>query len=366
MTPFRTLLAPLAVGFRAGVALRHFAYHQGWLKTRRLKQPVVSVGNLTLGGTGKTPLVALVARTLAQHGWRPAILTRGYGRRGSGKLIALAPAEVASAGAAAGAHTGRQVNPRTVGDEPALLARALPDVPIVVSADRYRAGRVAESRFGTNVHILDDGFQHLALERDVDIVALDATRKLSDWALLPVGRQREPCSALARAHIVVLTRTELADPLPLENRVRAINPSARIFHAATKLCGLVNVTTGERHAPAAFRDKPDQTFWAFCGIGNPRAFFADLRAWGFRVQGETAFRDHHVYSSAELLDLETRAQKAGAAALLTTEKDAMNLPAGPRARITILACAIETELREAQAFEQELTARLTGVSHTGG
>jgi tetraacyldisaccharide 4'-kinase len=272
----------------------------------------------------------------------------------------LDPGVVAAGGAAPVPCSLDRADPRAVGDEPALLARALPDVPIVVSADRYRAGRLAESRFGATVHLLDDGFQHLALARDVDIVALDATVKLSDWALLPAGRQREPCSALARADMVVLTRTELADPLPLENRVRAINPRAPIFHARSKLCGLVDVSTGERHPPTAFEGKPDQAFWAFCALGNPRAFFADLRAWGFLVQGETAFRDHHVYGSAELFELESRAGKAGAAALLTTEKDAMNLLPGAMFRLKVFACVIETELREAQAFEEALAARLAG------
>ncbi|MGO9272525.1 MAG: tetraacyldisaccharide 4'-kinase [Terriglobia bacterium] len=345
-------LEPLAVGFRLGVAIRSFAYREGWLTTRRLTRPVVSVGNLTVGGTGKTPLVALVARALARMGLKPAVLTRGYRRRGDVDLIALEPRAPGEK---------RTVDPRAVGDEPALLARLLPEVPIVVSSDRYRAGRLAEDRFGAGAHILDDGFQHLALARDLDIVVLDVTGKLSDWALLPAGRQREPCSALARADLVVLTRTELADPSPLASRVRQINPKARIFHASTKVCGLVDATTGERHAPAALKTKLGQTFWAFCGLGNPDAFFADLRAWGFTVAGETAFRDHHVYRGAELPDLEARALRAGAAALLTTEKDAMNLPSDAVTRLPIFACAIELELRELQTFEQELATRLAAL-----
>ncbi|HME00101.1 MAG TPA: tetraacyldisaccharide 4'-kinase [Terriglobia bacterium] len=345
-------LEPLAVGFRLGVAIRSFAYREGWRKTRRLARPVVSVGNLTLGGTGKTPLVALVACTLAKMGLRPAILTRGYRRRADVDLVALEPCAPG---------WNRTADPRAVGDEPALLARLLPEVPIVISSDRYRAGRLAEDRFGAGAHILDDGFQHLALARDVDIVVLDATRELSDWALLPAGRQREPCSALARADLVVLTRTELADPSPLECRVRQVNPKVRIFHASTKLCGLVDVTTDERHTPAALKARLGQTFWAFCGLGNPDAFFADLRAWGFTVAGETAFRDHHLYRGAELLDLETRALRTGAPALLTTEKDAMNLPADAMTRPPIFACAIELELREPQALEQELATRLAAL-----
>jgi len=305
-----------------------------------------------LGGTGKTPLVALVARTLAKMGLKPAILTRGYRRQGHVDLVALEPR---------GPGAKRTADRRAVGDEPALLARTLPEVPIVVASDRHRAGCLAEDRFDAGVHILDDGFQHLALARDVDIVVLDATRKLSDWALLPAGRQREPCSALARADLVVLTRTELADPFPLERHVLQINPRARIFHASTKLCGLVNVTTGESHTPAALKGRLGQTFWAFCGLGNPGAFFADLRAWGFTVAGETTFRDHHAYSRAELLGLETDALRAGAAALLTTEKDAINLRSDAVTRLPIFACAIELELREGLAFERDLATRLAAL-----
>jgi len=146
---------------------------------------VVSVGNLTLGGTGKTPLVALVACTLAKMGLRPAILTRGYRRRADVDLVALEPCAPG---------WNRTADPRAVGDEPALLARLLPEVPIVISSDRYRAGRLAEDRFGAGAHILDDGFQHLALARDVDVVVLDATRTFR----LGAPARRPPAGALFR------------------------------------------------------------------------------------------------------------------------------------------------------------------------
>lgn len=357
-------LEPLALGFRLGVAIRAFAYREGWLTTRRLSRPVVSVGNLTVGGTGKTPLVAVVARTLTRMGLKPAILTRGYHRRGHVDLIAVDPSSKPVTGGDRQVH--RAPDPSEVGDEPALLARWLPEVPIVVSSDRYRAGQFAENRWNVGAHVLDDGFQHLPLARDVDMVTLDATRELSDWELLPAGRQREPCSALARADLVVLTRTELADSsklATLESRIRRVNSVARIFHASTRLHGLIDVATGQRTSTSAWSAR-GPTIWAFCGIGNPGAFFADLRAWGFSLAGETAFRDHHVYRAAELHDIETRAQMAGAEALVTTEKDAMNLPAnstGGGGAITLLplvAAASEMELREERAFQRELATRL--------
>jgi tetraacyldisaccharide 4'-kinase len=351
--PKSKILLPLAALFRRGVRFRDIAYARGWLKTRRLDRPVVSVGNLSVGGTGKTPLVMLIAKLLSQRGWNPAILTRGYGRRREGRTVVLAPA------------AGRSPDPCEVGDEPALMARALPEVPIVVCADRYRGGRRAEDCFNVGAHLVDDGFQHRALARDVDVVALDTTQELSEQALLPAGRLREPPAALGRAHLVVLTRVELRDPRPLEGQVGRINPRAEIFHAATRLCELVDVRTGRTYPPDAFQGEPIE---AFCGIGNPGAFFADLRKWGFSVIGEHSFRDHYVYTDAGLEALKVLARRSHPSALVTTEKDAMNLQSLNRgAEVPILACVIRTELLDQRAFEEALLTRLevTGTRRGG-
>lgn len=334
---------PLAAGFRLGIALRRVAYRRGWLKTHRLNRPVVSVGNITTGGTGKTPLVAYIARRLLAHEFRPGILTRGYGRSGGADIIAL------------GRDRQRNVNPREVGDEPALLAKMLPEVPIVVCADRYRGGRVAEERFDVDVHLLDDGFQHWTLARDVDIVTLDVTQPLSDRELLPVGRQREPCSALARADLIVLTRTELADPRAVESLVREINPSAAFFSCRTELRELVDIPTGRIYPPSAFEGEP---VLALCGIGNPRAFFANLRKCGFSVAAEHSFRDHHVYTEEDLPRIILALKETDIRAVVTTEKDAMNLSAFKGCRVPVLACRTEVTLDAPEAFEAELLSRL--------
>src|SRR5579859_6625165 len=334
---------PLAAGFRMGVALRTAAYRRGWLATRRLNRPVVSVGNLSVGGTGKTPFVAFLAERLLAHGLKPGILTRGYGRRNGADLIAIDPG------------SGRAPDPREVGDEPALLARKLPQVPIIVCADRYRGGRLAEDKFKVDVHILDDGFQHFALARDVDIVLLDVTQQLSDRELLPAGRLREPLSALTRAQCVVLTRSELADPGPTEERVRKINSKAGIFHCSTKLQGVMDIFNGKISALQAVIDGP---VYAFCGIGNPAAFFADLGQWGFSVAARAEFPDHHVYTPDEITRLVANARKAGAKFLLTTEKDALNFPRMDKTEIPIFACVIQAEVREADVFEEALFDRI--------
>ncbi|HEV2248093.1 MAG TPA: tetraacyldisaccharide 4'-kinase, partial [Terriglobia bacterium] len=226
-------LLPLAALYGLGARLRRRAFERGWLKPRRLSRPVISVGNLTVGGSGKTPLVALVCEILLRHGYKPAILTRGYRRERAAELIALEPQSQTAPDA------------RTVGDEPALLARILPQVPIVVCADRFRAGQFAEERFGVDVHILDDGFQHLSLARDVDLVAIDVTQNVLHDAVLPAGRLREPVGALSRADLVVLTRTEIRNAASIERQVRQVNASAPIFACETRLQSLIEAQSGK-------------------------------------------------------------------------------------------------------------------------
>lgn len=326
------------------------AYRRGWLRARRLGRPVISVGNLTAGGTGKTPLVALIAKLLLQRGLKPVILTRGYGRASGPPLVALDPAPE------------RSPDPRQVGDEPALLAAELPEVPLVVSASRFDGGRYAEEHYQPDAHLLDDGFQHQQLARQLDIVALDATQPFSDRAIIPAGQQRERCAALKRAHIVVLTRVDPADLAgqadradgaelaPLERRVREINPQAKLFHCQTKLAGWLSVADGRR-LPADF--PAGRGVYAFCGIGNPEAFFRDLARWGLALAGTRAFRDHHVYTDSEIARLVIAAHKTNAT-LITTEKDVMNLPADWRHTLPAFACLIEAGILEAAAFEESL------------
>jgi tetraacyldisaccharide 4'-kinase len=343
----KVLLQLLSRIFLTGVQLRHAAYRRGWLKTRRLTRPVISVGNLSVGGTGKTPLVILMARILLAGGQHPCILTRGYGRRrGKGPIVLDPDAQLI-------------FDPREVGDEPAALARALPNVPIIVSGDRFRGGMIAEQGFGASVHLLDDGFQHLALYRDLDVVLLDVTRPSSDFALLPAGRMRETFPALRRAHWVILTRTELGDASGLQARVQALNPLARVFRCSTKFAGLVEARSG---LPEPHEDLLRKKVAAFCGIGNPAAFFADLRSWGFGVVAERAFPDHHVYRRHEVDNIFALSRGAGAEAILTTEKDLMNLPPHWDAPMPLFACCIHPEIEDKMEFERALLAEVESAA----
>ena len=337
------LLKPLSDVYGWGVRQRESAFRRGWLKSRRLGRPVISVGNLSAGGSGKTPIVALIAEILLRYGYRPAILTRGYRRERGASLLALAPQQE------------RSPDPRKTGDEPALLARKLPAVPILVCSDRYCAGRYAEKCFGADVHILDDGFQHFALARDLDLAAVDVTQELSDGALLPAGRLREPPTALARADMIVLTRVELQNPAPLERFVRSINPRAQIFHCSTALRALNKVGGNQTKPPETYRGVP---LCAFCGIGNPQGFFSDLRGWGYTISSEAIFRDHHLYTEKDLEQLLKKARACSAVAMITTEKDVMNLPSKWKSEIPILACVTQADISDREAFEQAIFAKL--------
>lgn len=340
--PLRPWLFPLAAGFRLGVALRREAYRRGWLDVHRLRHPVVSVGNLTVGGSGKTPLVITLAERLRLHGRKPAILTRGYKRSSADDLVVLDPSREGADAA-------------TCGDEAAMMARACPTVPIIISADRYRAGRVAEERFGADVHLLDDGFQHLALARELDIVALDVTQKVFEDRLLPAGHLREPVEALERADVVVLTRTELADAARTEESVRRVNPKARVFRARTELSEIVQL---HRESPLSDEAWKAQRVAAFCGLGNPESFFENLRLWGFNVVAKATVRDHHRYSEGDIAYFEQLARGSRATALVTTEKDAMNLPPAARISLPVFVCRVRLEILEAESFDHEILSRL--------
>ena len=290
------------------------------------------MGNLTVGGTGKTPLVLWIAERLAAEGKNTAILTRGY--RGS------------STGDARG-------EPQS--DEVALLRERLSGkVKIGVGADRYKNGEVL-ARHGAEYFVLDDGFQHLRLARDADVVLIDATDPFGGGMTLPAGRLREPISALRRADLVVITRSVQAPAPAIEAMIRRHTKSP-IFYAVTKLENVLRVPQLAVALPR--EDWPRARFFAFCGIGNPSAFFEDLRRWGFQLAGQRSFPDHHVYDARETRELELAAASCGADALLCTEKDVWNLRHAPFAAMPAYCCRISLEL-PAEEFRSAIAAAIS-------
>jgi tetraacyldisaccharide 4'-kinase len=303
------LLTTLSYPYKWGHQLRLQAYHRSWATIRRLPCRVVSIGNLTLGGTGKTPLVESVARFLQQEGLRVGVLSRGYG----GKQPR--PSTIVSDGKRC------LVPPDVAGDESVLLAEHLVGLPVIVGKDRYAAGRLAIERFGVDVIVLDDGFQHVQLARDFDILLLDAVRPFGNGRLFPRGDLRERPAAMARADAIVLTRWE-AETAPSITALPLIQPVLPLFlsqHAPLDLRALADRAT----LPLAFLK--GQRILAFCGIGMPDHFRHTLQRLEAEIVAFMAFPDHHPYTRPEIEQLVLMAKQRGAQILVTTEKDGVRL-----------------------------------------
>ena len=294
------LLWPLSILYSLVVRTKTWCYARGIFHAKKLPGVVISVGNLTVGGTGKTPMALAIAERLIQQQRKVAILTRGY--RGSAN------------------NPGARGEPQS--DEVALLRERLGGkVQFGVGADRYKNG-ITLARHGVDTFVLDDGLQHLKLARDCNIVLVDATNPFGSGRVLPAGRLREPLSALGRADLIVITRSVQA-PSPAIEAILRRHTTSQIFYASTRLESVLRIPRLD--VPLREEESRKARFLAFCGIGNPPAFFDDLRAWGFQVAGERSFADHHSYTEAEAAELEQSASKCSADALLCTEKDVWNL-----------------------------------------
>ncbi|HEY6128787.1 MAG TPA: tetraacyldisaccharide 4'-kinase [Candidatus Acidoferrum sp.] len=326
--PLRLLLWPFSLLYGAAARLQAWLYALGIYTAKRLDAPVVSVGNLTVGGTGKTPMVLWLAEKLLAQGKHVAILSRGY--RGSGGTS----------------------------DETEMLKGRLGDrVFFGVGPDRYMEGRRLESENHVDVFLLDDGFQHQQLARALDIVLVDSTVCLSKEWMLPAGRMREPISALRRATATVLTRAHGESSESVANQSIKKISGPRTFTAETKVLGYRRVSSGQLEQ-AIERELPPQPVFAFCGIGNPLAFFHDLAGWGITAAGQKAFRDHHSFSAQDIRTLEERAQSVGAKSLVTTEKDIQNLTGRQFSKLPLYACVIELQIREEKEFCDLLNKKL--------
>jgi len=318
----RVLLWPISVVYGQLMRLRVSLYERGMLKQKRLNRPVISVGNLTVGGTGKTPVVIWLAERLLAQGWRVGILSRGYkGARGTSDEIEL------------------------------MKSRLNNRVAFGVGPDRFEQGRKIESQ--ADVFLLDDGFQHLRLARDVDILLIDAARSLGKEMMLPTGRLREPVSAMARADFLLFTRTET-----VPGTIEAIKKLRQypVFSAATRLVGFKCLGEPiQRFFAAEIGAGP---FYAFCGIGNPRAFFLDLQNWGIAIAGKCEFEDHHRYDPRDARELVAAAREVGARGLITTEKDEQNLSGIKLEDLPVYVAVIDLAIDKQEAFLHAIREKL--------
>lgn len=294
-----------ALLYAALMRLRALFYRTGIFTVKRLPFPVISVGNITMGGTGKTPAALLLARELMTRGRRVAVLTRGYGGSLEGETRIVSDGE------------RLLLSPAEAGDEPCLLASSLPGLMVVIGSDRYRAGCLALNRLSPDCFILDDGFQHQRLGRDLDILLLDSTAPFSNGWTLPAGFLREPPSATKRADLVILTRCTGQQTLP--DGLPAKVPVCRSSHT---LSGLTSLSGGE---PRPLRQLEGKRVVAFCGIADPAAFFSSVESCGVPLVATLAFPDHSVYGIREMEALGKLKQQSKADCLITTAKDAVKL-----------------------------------------
>jgi tetraacyldisaccharide 4'-kinase len=325
--PLRILLWPASKLYGLGVSIRTRLYANGWRKQNRLKAAVISVGNLTVGGTGKTPLVIWLAEKLVAQGQRVAILTRGYrGTAGSSDEVEL------------------------------MRSRLQNRVVFGVGKNRFAEGQRIESRQAIDIFLLDDGFQHLQLARDLDIVLMDASRSMAQ-PLLPAGPMREPISALTRAGIIVFTRTE--NTAGSKEAIQRLS-NLPIFAASTRLLGFRRIGSDDSLQTVA--DLGSGPFFAFCGIGNPEAFVRDLQRWGIMPAGHMFFADHHRYTLEDVRAIEQAAARVDAKSLLTTEKDSWNLKDVRLSALPVFVSIIDLEI----SGETEFLAAINGAPQARG
>ena len=304
----------VAIPYGIVMWLRARCYEWRWFAQRKLPIPVISVGNLTVGGTGKTPVVILLTDWLLAQGRRVAILSRGYCRTSRQPFLLVSDGERLLAG------------PREAGDEPFLMAQRCPKAIVAVGADRYALGRWVLDRFPVDCVVLDDGFQHLGLYRDENLLLVDATDVDGLKAMVPAGRLREPLSAAARATAILVTRSD--DPMNIDKVLEQLGGMGQalpdVFHVTFGSEGLTSVTTQERQTNDWCVGK---TAILCSGIGHARSFRPVAIALGFRILDEVVYPDHHRYSAAEVERLRAKVQTTQADLVLTTEKDAGKLVA---------------------------------------
>ena len=341
---FESLLHGLSVPYIGAVRLRQWLYGRGVLKTKRLPCKVVSVGNITAGGTGKTPMATYVARLVWRLGHDVAVVSRGYG---------------GSAGKKGGiVSNGREIlmGPGEAGDEPYMMASNLNGIPVIVGRDRFEAGMTAIRNFGTHVIVLDDGFQRIQLARDINIVLLDATRPLGNGFVLPRGPLREPISALSRADIFVLTRCD-AELSAGSKHITKMAGDKPIFQTAH--VPFVKETVFPEGTPRNVESLLGRRVFAFSGIAENSQFRRTVESFGCHVSGFMGFPDHHPYADGDLAAIRDAAAASGAESVLTTEKDHVRIADRMPWRTETAVIGVDISfLRDGDMFETHIASCL--------
>jgi len=355
MLPLALLLSMGAFLYKIGVHLRTAGYRKGLFPTRRLPCKVVSIGNITVGGTGKTPMSIYVASAVRRMGLRVAVLSRGY--RGAAER---------SGGIVSDGET-IWMNPGQAGDEPYLIASKLKTVPVLVGKNRYRMGKIAVDRFHIDVIVLDDGFQHVGLERDLDLLLLDDRRPFGNRHLLPRGTLRESITALSRSDACILTRTLSPASVSFDS-IRAMVKPRPVFKSAHR-AGIRRFISGQNPHTSSQRESSPlpaeailtgRPVFAFSGISGNTEFHHTVRRFGCELRGYLAFPDHHFYSNDDIERIHKKAEGAGAQLLVTTEKDEVRVVhRSERFSFDVVVVGIETTFPEdSDRFHRFLESRL--------
>lgn len=342
-SPTRAILYLGSLIYRLIVSLRNGFYNRQILKSVKLSCPVISVGNITVGGTGKTPCVIWLAKMLQRRGYRPAVISRGYG----GKNVK--PVNIVSDG------KNILLGAEEAGDEPMLIARSLPGIPVITGAKRVLTGPLAIEQFGANVLICDDAFQHRQIIRDVDVVLLDAERPLGNGHLLPRGELREPVESLHRADCIILTRAQSSTSVHAGVARIAGASGTPIFRAAHRFKEMIR----EDKKSLLPGDLPSKKVCAFCGIAKPASFKKLLLDTGAQILSFMDFPDHYAYNSDDLEAIKKHFSAQNADFWMTTEKDAMRLAGHPDFLKMIWTLRMEMEIQPSTpSFEDFIVKRL--------
>jgi len=334
------LLFPVSLLYGFALRIRNVLYAVRILTKEGLPCRVISVGNITLGGTGKTPTVIQLADFLFRNRRYPAVVSRGYGRKNEADIVAVSDGKAPL------------LDTAIAGDEPSLIGSRLPGVPVVVGKDRYRAALFTLQVFGPNTIILDDGFQHVRLRRDLDIVLVDAEDPFGNGRLFPSGILREPLKALKRANLVLITRADRAANLGWLKSVIRRKTQARIFTSRHSPVDLVDIRNTESRPLSALRGAG---VLAFSGIARPASFTSLLRSLGADIKHEMVYPDHYIYKKSDMAAIFHKAGDVNAGMIVTTEKDTVRLrtlnPDG------ILALRIELKVVEAGEWERVILGK---------
>ena len=314
-------LYTISLFYGAGLKLREFGYRQKIIPSRQLPCKVICVGNITVGGTGKTPMTMYVAQKIKQLGLKAAIVSRGYRGRAE------------SCGGVVSDGKSIWMGPGQAGDEPYMIARGLKDIPVIVGKNRYAAGMLAVNKFRPDVIVLDDGFQHLKLERDIDLVLVDHAHPFGNTYLLPRGILREPISSLARGTACILTRHQAGRDDASIDLIKKYTPQSRVFTSSqepycyvVKSGGQISVNgVADRYSGLKVDGLKKESSFGFSGIARNADFQNTVKDLGFNAKGFLEFSDHHRYTAHDFNAIKLKAENAGARCLITTEKDLVRL-----------------------------------------